>query len=97
MGEEGQGIGGQGWVGVGVGSWGPNTGCKALAKSNMALFVFAGRTPSVCFWPVCPRRLPVHRARKLFSATPFLYPEVSSVGRRYKECWGKLPTPQLVK
>lgn len=81
MGEEGQGIGGQGWVGVGVGSWGPNTGCKTLAKSNMALFVFAGQTPSVCFWPMYPRGLPVHWARKLFSATLFLYQEVSSVGR----------------
>lgn len=60
---------------------GPNTGCKALAKSNMALFVFAGQTPSVCFWPMYPRGLPVHWARKLFSTTLFLYLEVSSVGR----------------
>lgn len=50
--------------GAGLGSWGPNAGCKALAKSNMALFVFAGRSPSVCFRPGCPPGLAVHWAWK---------------------------------
>lgn len=45
--------------GARLGSWGPNTGCKALAKSNMALFVFAGQSPSVCFRPGCPPGLAV--------------------------------------
>lgn len=34
---------------------GHGTGCKALAKSNMALIVFAGWSPLVCFCLPCPR------------------------------------------
>lgn len=56
MGGGARGIGGQGWVRVGVGSWGPNTGCKALAKSNMVLFVFAGRGPRCVCLPSVPSR-----------------------------------------
>lgn len=77
------GGGGQAIVGqeVGSGSWGPNTGYEALAKSNMAVFVFAGRAPSVCFCLACPQGLPAQWAEKLFEATLFLYSAVSSVAR----------------
>lgn len=63
---------------------GHGTGCKALAKSNMALIVFAGWSPLVCFCLPCPRGFS-SRLRHKFPHTHmrlFLRSDTHTV------CWG---------
>lgn len=62
---------------------GHGTGCKALAKSNMALIVFAGWSPLVCFCLPCPRGFS-SRLGQDSSHSHASLPEVS-----YTQCvWG---------